>query len=207
MSYDPNIPQASDVIATSQGQLLTNFGQLNSVYGTSGDHYAYDNATPGEQNLHAKVTLPRLPTANPPGNVLPTPAAGITAIFSQAAGGQSNLYYRRDGLTTNYPLSPIKSYVNFTTTGANGAQTINQSFNIASVSQSGGGTAITITLTNPMQSGTYGVLISNYQAISVNSSDAEASWYTITDASNFVIRSHLSSLLAGINVTAITLEV
>ena len=77
MTFNANIPQPSDLISVSQGQILINNQQLNSVYGTAGDHYAWDNADPGEQNRHAKVTLPGLPSANPPGNALPAPAAGL----------------------------------------------------------------------------------------------------------------------------------
>lgn len=55
MSYNPNIPQATDYIDESQPQLLANFQQLNTLY--DGDHYAFNDGT-GNAGLHQKVTSP-----------------------------------------------------------------------------------------------------------------------------------------------------
>ena len=35
MSYNPSIPQPTDNLSTSQGQMLANFGQLNLQYGSA----------------------------------------------------------------------------------------------------------------------------------------------------------------------------
>lgn len=59
MTYNPNIPQGTDNISVSQGQILTNFTLLNSYYGR--DHYAFtDGVYPG---YHQQVNLPN---SNPP---------------------------------------------------------------------------------------------------------------------------------------------
>jgi len=55
--YNPNIPQPNDLLSTSQGNILNNFGALNSVYGV--DHYAYDD-TSQNATFHKKVTTPPL---------------------------------------------------------------------------------------------------------------------------------------------------
>lgn len=43
MSYNPNIPLPTDYLADSQGQIKTNFTQLNNVYNV--DHSPYTSAT------------------------------------------------------------------------------------------------------------------------------------------------------------------
>lgn len=53
MSYNANIPQATDLISQSQGQLLNNFSQANIAFGV--DHTAFDVAA--NQGKHKKATL------------------------------------------------------------------------------------------------------------------------------------------------------
>jgi hypothetical protein len=53
MTYNPNIPQGTDNLSTSQGQMLTNFGLLNTYFGR--DHFAFtDGTNPG---YHQQVNL------------------------------------------------------------------------------------------------------------------------------------------------------
>jgi hypothetical protein len=131
MTYTPSTPEASDIIAQSQAVLKTNFEQLNLVYGTSGDHFPFDDTDSNEQFKHAKVTLPRLPQANPPGNVLPTPGAGEMALFCDVSGGFSQPYYRRDTATVNIPIAPIQAFGE--ATGAAVPVLTSNSYNISSV--------------------------------------------------------------------------
>lgn len=119
MTYNPSIPQALDRISDSQPQLLANFTQLNTKYGTSGDHYAWNNANPGESNMHAKVTLPVLPTATAPGNAIPNPAAGTGVIYGSNSVGVTVPVWARDAAgNPRYNLASVRSFVTFDAAGA-----------------------------------------------------------------------------------------
>jgi len=110
MTYQPNIPQATDIISVSQGDLLVNFQQLNTVYGT--DHYAYDSGV--NVGLHQHVTLPDT-TATPP-----TPAASQGAIYGKTTAAVTVPYYRRDGLAgaPEFSMLPIRAFGIFSGAGA-----------------------------------------------------------------------------------------
>jgi len=156
MSYEPSIPNAADIIATSQGQLKINFQQLNSVYGTSGDHFAFDNATSAEQNRHAKVTMPQLPSANAPGNPVPTPVAAEGVMYVKSAVSQSIPYYRKDSSAVDFPVLPIRAMGRFnSTTGAD----IGTPFNLT-VSAGAGTATQTLSFTESMPDTNYLILVS-----------------------------------------------
>lgn len=53
MTYNPNIPQANDLISNSQAQLLINNSQANIAFGV--DHTAFDVVA--DQGKHKKATL------------------------------------------------------------------------------------------------------------------------------------------------------
>ncbi|MCB1180652.1 MAG: hypothetical protein KDK55_01335 [Chlamydiia bacterium] len=64
MTYNPNIPQAGDIISQIQPQLLTNLQQLNLVFGDpnpatdpNSDHFPFDDASSNARK-HRKVRLP-----------------------------------------------------------------------------------------------------------------------------------------------------
>ena len=205
--FTSNIPQPGDNPSFSQDQILQNFQTLNTVYGTNGDHYPWTDTNSTEATFHAKVTMPGLPTSSAPGNVLPTPAAGRDAIFSQTRNSQTTPFLVRDGLvptaplTNIWPLMPIKAYINFTLVGGAGNATINDSYNItgpAVVSSDGGGFGkTTIQITNAMRTTTYGVI-----ALSTGSNNFM--YYLVTDTTHFVVRGLL--LTSGATVTAFAIE-
>jgi hypothetical protein len=94
ITYYQNIPQATDLLSTSQSQILTNFGAINTFVGI--DHIVFSDATnPGK---HDKVTLPV--RALPPATV-----AGEIALYSKAIAGVSYLFYRQDGLLPEFRLT------------------------------------------------------------------------------------------------------
>lgn len=165
--YTSSIPQPQDDPSDSQDQILQNFQTLNSAYGSSGDHYPWTNTAVATTRKHAKVTLPGLPTAgSPPGDVLPGPLAGNCAIFAQTRDNQTTPFVSRDGLaptaplTNIWPLMPIKAFATFTTvtTGPGPeVQTINQQFNVTSISRTGN--TYTVTMSNAMRTTDYGVLV------------------------------------------------
>ena len=157
MTFNDQIPQPADIIATSQGQLLINDQQLNLVYGTSGDHFAWNNTTSNEQNKHAKVSLPGLPTTNPPGNVLPTPGVSEGALFAITDGTDSTRpFWRRDNNngTSEYSLLSIRAFGSFA--GVTAA-TIN-AMNLSAVRTSLGVYRLTLT-DNAVVGVIFGVLV------------------------------------------------
>lgn len=153
-TYTPNIPQPTDDPSNSQDQILQNFQTLNTLYGTSGDHYPWTNTAPGISGRHAKVTLPGLPTAgSAPGTALPTPSAGEGSMFALTAGSQSFPFWRRDSGTSNYPIVITRAMGRVTSAGA----IVGNAFNIASCVVAPAG-VFTFTLTNAEPDANYLVL-------------------------------------------------
>lgn len=159
-SYTPNIPQPGDDPSDSQDQLLQNFQTLNTIYGSSGDHYPWTNTTPTEGLRHAKVRLPGLPTANPPGNIIPTPGPNEGVMFGLTAGGETYPFWRRDSQIFNIPMAAFRAFGR-----ANALGFVGNSFNLTSINQSPTGTW-TFNLTNPEADATYLVLATPFDRTS-----------------------------------------
>jgi len=85
MSFNPNIPQASDDPSVSQGQILTNFTQLNNIFGT--DHITYDAAS--DNGEHKQISL-NAPLGADPG--LADPKA---SVYTKTVNGDSELFYEK----------------------------------------------------------------------------------------------------------------
>ena len=75
MTYNPSIPNANDIPSSSQGQMLINFGQLNTQIGT--EHVALNAGS--DNGKHKYVTLKQNPSA-------PVPI-GTDLVFQQGAVG------------------------------------------------------------------------------------------------------------------------
>lgn len=54
MSYNPNIPNATDLLSNSQSDLKTNFQSLNSIFGNN--HYQF-SLTDGTQGKHKVIQM------------------------------------------------------------------------------------------------------------------------------------------------------
>lgn len=104
MSFNSNIPLATDLISVSQGDLLHNFSSMQTTYNT--DHFGFDPIA--NLGFHKKVTLPDQ-TSTPP-----TPAASQGDMFATTVNSETYPLWRRDGTTTNYQLLPVKAYALFT---------------------------------------------------------------------------------------------
>lgn len=135
MSYNANIPQATDIISQSQGQILTNFGQLNTQF--SVDHIAL---TAGSANgQHKQVTL------NTYGTTPYTNTGTQSYIYSKGVNNSSSLRsqleYQASQATANILPATPKAMVRF-----NAAGTIQSGyrFNVASVSV---GSSVNFTVT------------------------------------------------------------
>ena len=91
MSYNPSIPQPDDLISVSQGEIQTNFSELNTVF--TQDHVEYDNATTADRGKHKQSTYTEL--VNPDE---PTTVANESTIWAieGPTSTQTELYMRRE---------------------------------------------------------------------------------------------------------------
>lgn len=92
MTFDPTIPQATDLLSDSQSDLLTNFNQSNIIMGVN--HVNFDNSLPigslvANRGKHTFVSLIEQ-VANP------VTAANEIALFSKDLGGISTLFMRKE---------------------------------------------------------------------------------------------------------------
>lgn len=117
MTYNPNIPLATDLQSVSQGQIKDNFSSCNTTFGI--DHYSFADAT-ANIGFHNKVTTPLIAggthpttTTNPilyakqdsanigviqysrgPSNAVPSPLTELhsgTAPISVSSGSSINI--------------------------------------------------------------------------------------------------------------------
>lgn len=86
MTYNANIPQASDTISASQPPILTNFFELNTVFGI--DHVKFDDATLVNRGRHLKVTFNDVLVADPG---LLAPAC---SLYTKATGAGNQLFFQ-----------------------------------------------------------------------------------------------------------------
>lgn len=96
MTYNPNIPNATDRPSQSQDQLKTNFQQLNFVF--EEDHVPFDAAIIGDRGKHKFVTLQRQPIDN-------ITNGNDTSLYAKLAGGISQLFWRYQNNGTVVQLS------------------------------------------------------------------------------------------------------
>jgi hypothetical protein len=89
MTYNPNIPQSTDNISSSQADILTNFQQLEAIFGTNAgaDHFAWDYATASSRGLHQQVSLPT-PRGSDPSL---TGTAGM--LYSKSVAGVAQAFF------------------------------------------------------------------------------------------------------------------
>ena len=147
MTYNPNIPAATDLISVSQGQLQTNFQQLNTVY--TADHFAYNDAT-ADATKHRRLILPDQ-AATPP-----APGANNGALYANTAAGVTRPFWRRDALAgaPEYSMLGIRAFGAFN--GGTGATVTGQNLTSSAFSAV---TGFTMTMPASTVSGTtYGVL-------------------------------------------------
>ena len=84
MTYDPNIPQPTDLISQSQSQIQTNFAQANTAFGI--DHTAFD--TVANQGKHKKSTYYEQA-------VDPTTLINEMAVYTKDVSTITQLFVRR----------------------------------------------------------------------------------------------------------------
>lgn len=92
--YNPNIPQSSDNLSTSQAQILNNFGKLDSIFDVN--HVKYSDATTANQGKHRKIDFPATTTViSPTGTacvIYPKNVSGVSAAYFENVVGGSVLW-------------------------------------------------------------------------------------------------------------------
>lgn len=97
MSFDPNVPQAADLISDSQSDILTNFQQLNAIFGSNAaaDHYQWDAVA--NAGLHKQITLPVVRGSDPTlssantGMIYTKTVSGVAAPFFAGWNGSTTV--------------------------------------------------------------------------------------------------------------------
>lgn len=148
LTYYSSIPQSTDVIANSQPQILTNFASIGSWTGI--DHYAFGTAKDG---WHKTVTYP-LPVTQ-----LAQTGSACT-IYSQAGVAfptVSDVALKNP--TGLFPMSCLRACGNFTQLNGNGPITLNNGFNVDSITASGGGITNTVVLTSTVTTGNHPIVL------------------------------------------------
>jgi len=64
-TYNPSIPQPTNLISSSQAPILGNFGQLNTQFGV--DHTPFNNGGINGDGFHKQITFPTALAAAPTG--------------------------------------------------------------------------------------------------------------------------------------------
>ncbi len=96
MTFNPNIPQSADIPSQSQGQILTNFQELNTVFDV--DHVPFDDATAVNRGKHDQSTYIEL-------GADPATLSDEVAFYSKDSGGNSRLFMRQESSGTVIQMS------------------------------------------------------------------------------------------------------
>lgn len=124
MTYDPNIPNANDIISASQAQLKTNFGQADLIFDIN--HITFDGSPGPDRGKHRKVEFIR--QVGNPGS-----SATQLVLYEKLSGASSELFFQRDNVATVTQLTgggiTTAAWAQFNGTTA----TLNEQFNVSSV--------------------------------------------------------------------------
>ncbi len=85
MTFNPNIPQPTDDLSDSQGQILTNFSSCNTSFGVN--HYAFSDVT-ANNGKHKFMQMPQQVAA-------PVTAGNELALVAIDQSGETELCYRK----------------------------------------------------------------------------------------------------------------
>ena len=98
MTYNPAIPQSTDIPSQSQSQILTNFSQANTIFGI--DHVAFNDATAANRGKHDQSTYIEQ-------GADPATLANEIAIYAKDVSGASRLFQRLESSGTVLPFTPV----------------------------------------------------------------------------------------------------
>lgn len=169
MTFNPDIPQSTDDISQSQGEILINFQEINTRL--QNDHIAITNATPADRIKHKQVTFHENqtdPNLSYPESMAYTKSYGLTPNRNQIA--YIDLAHE-DGTDQIVPIHPL-AFVKFSA-----APLISKQFNVSSVVRLGAGN-FRVTFNKNLPDANYIPIVTIRRAVSdllisvINNSDA-----------------------------------
>ena len=94
--YNDSIPQPAELISVSQGEILTNFTQLNAQFGgktptTGGDHDGFNNGSGNGSGMHNQVTFHANQAAP---SLTRNGIGGVSGLYVNTVGGLSQLFFQ-----------------------------------------------------------------------------------------------------------------
>jgi len=146
MTFNPNIPQATDRPSDSQAQLLANFQQLNTIFDV--DHVTFNASSNNGKHNKSSYVVSGADPATP---------AGEGAVYTKAVGARTEAFYRYPPNGAVTQLTYLKAWVSFDgTTGA-----IQSSYNVTNVVRNAAGD-YTINFTTALGNANYVVNVSTF---------------------------------------------
>lgn len=150
MTFYANIPQSTDRPSQSQGQILSNFGTLNTIFGI--DHITFTEAE--NRGYHNQLTMQEQAAD-------PAAIGDAGYVYTKDTAGITELYYRYDSSATPngriIQLSTIKAWCRFDGTLATPIA-ITDGINVTNVTKTAPG-RFTINFTNSLGNANYAVLV------------------------------------------------
>lgn len=99
-SYNPAVPQPSDILSDSQQDFLNNFTQLDTSFGI--DHYTFSNGT-ADNGKHNQVTTPIIS-----GSAHPTTSATENKFYAMQDSSNAGLIQYSRGISNATPTPVTK---------------------------------------------------------------------------------------------------
>lgn len=148
MTYNPAIPQSTDLISASQLPILTNFDQLNAQFFV--EHTPFYTGSGNGDGLHKKATMPDTLSV--------LPAVGYGTYYASKTGSVpgniTEAVYKSGDSPSISILSAVKAWGVFNSSG-----TIIDGFNFQAVSNPGTGRYV-VGFTNSLPNANYAVFSS-----------------------------------------------
>lgn len=110
MTYNPNIPNANDLLSDSQGDIKLNFQQANVVF--DANHYTFNAAA--NKGKHKFISLPVLANY---AAIVPAPVSGEGTIYTKTAGSARNIFYTPGASTNEFQITNCRATGDFPTFG------------------------------------------------------------------------------------------
>ena len=150
--FNPAIPQPNDNLSTSQGQILNNFAQLDTIFDLN--HFTWDNATVAYRGLHRKIDFPSPTTVT-------APTGTASVLYPQLISGVASPYFDNSvGSTAIWRGGSGNGLATLTGTNLTLPNGLQFSFGTAQANSSGNAT-VTFNFPNNLYSATLTVINSS----------------------------------------------
>ena len=101
MTYNPSVPQPTDIPAQSQADFLTNFTQLNTIFDV--DHVPFNDASAANRGKHDKSTYIEQ-------GADPVTATNEISLYTKDVAASTRLFMRQENAGSVLPLSGADPY-------------------------------------------------------------------------------------------------